>query len=318
MRNIGKLLAAMICMAALGLAAFQTNGFGTWRFNAGAAHIEDLTALYQDESVKWSNPETTTQCFQLPEPFVVPNHNFYVQQGCLARRAGKPAVLLIGDSHSASLGVGLRQWAKTQDIDFLQASGYLDPRIFCINQKTRTTMKACADDYARAVIKTLAAAKPDVLVIDMYWAHPETLSGYANMDAWVVQIQRAVREIAADIGVKKVIIVGEIPTWQGNLPHLLLHKFVKKHQSIPVRTLVAIDESSLQMDAMLQKVSWPKNTEYFSIHDLFCNADGCLTRVGENLRTDLVVWDYGHLTEVGSRYVAEHGLAERIMQALKQ
>jgi hypothetical protein len=313
-----SLIVAMICIAALGLAAFETNGFGAWRLNAATASIDNLTALYQDESAKWLNPDAMTQCFQPPEQFVILNPDFFLQHGCLQRRAGKPAVLLMGDSHSASIGSGIRQWAKTQDMDFLQASGFLDPRLFCANQKIRKDLRACAPDYARAVMKTLTAAKPDVLVLDMYWAHPETLAGYPNMDAWAEQIQRAIPEIAADLGVKKVIIVGEIPTWQGNLPQLLLSRFVKKHQSIPRRTFIAVDPASLQMNEVLQKVTWPKNTEYFSIHDLLCNADGCLTRVGENLRTDLVVWDYGHLTEVASRYVAEHGLEERITQALKQ
>lgn len=309
------LIAAMLGIAGLGLATYITSGFGTVRFDT--ANIDDLTALYQQESTKWSNPETTSQCFQMPEPFVVPKQDFYVQHGCLQRRPGKKAVLLMGDSHSASLGVGLRQWAKTQDMDFLQASGFLDPRLFCVNQKTRKDLKACTEKYARAVIQTLAAAKPDVLVLNMYWSHPETLGAYPDMDAWLVQVQRAVAAIAADLGVKKVIIAGQIPTWQGNLPHLLLNKFVKKHHSIPERTFIAIDPSSLKMDAMLKTAPWPKNTEYFSIHDLLCNDDGCLTRVGENLRTDLIVWDYGHMTEAGSRYVVAHGLSGRITQALK-
>ncbi len=310
------LVIAMMGIAILGLITQQTGGLSALRFKDSAATIENLTALYQQESAKWNDPETTAQCFQLPEPFVVPKPDFFVQQGCLKRRAGKPAVLLMGDSHSASLGVGLRQWAKTQDMDYLQASGFLDPRLFCINQKTRKDLRACTEDYARAVMKTLAAAKPDVLVLDMYWSHPETLSGYANMDAWIQQIQRAVGDISKELGVKKVIIVGQVPTWNGNLPQLLLKEFAKKKRSIPQRTFVTIDETSLKMEAALKKASWPKNTQYFSIQELLCTADGCLTRVGDNERTDLIVWDYGHLTESGSRHIAENGLGERILKAL--
>lgn len=315
-RGIVALIVGMVGVAALGFATYKTSGFGTWRFNTAA--IEQLTSLYQNESAKWSSPETTNQCFQMPEPYVIPKEDFYVERKCLQRRPGKQAVMLLGDSHSASLGVGLRQWAKTRDIDFLQASGFLDPRLFCVNQKTRANWRACAPDFARAVMKTLAEAKPDVLVIDMYWSHPETLSGYANMEDWVQQIQRAVLDIAANLGVKKIIVVGEMPTWKGDLPNLLLNKFVKKHSPIPERTFVAIDKTSLQMEAALQKVTWPKNTEYFSLQDHLCSAKGCLTRVGEDLRTDIVVWDYGHLTEAASRYVVAHGLAELITQALKR
>jgi hypothetical protein len=39
--------------------------------------------------------------------------------------------------------------------------------------------------------------------------------------------------------------------------------------------------------------------------EILCEKDQCLTMVGPNLESDLIVWDYGHLTEAGAKYVVE-------------
>jgi len=43
--------------------------------------------------------------------------------------------------------------------------------------------------------------------------------------------------------------------------------------------------------------------EYLSARKVFCNADGCLTRIGDD-PANLTTWDYGHLTTVAARYLA--------------
>ena len=55
----------------------------------------------------------------------------------------------------------------------------------------------------------------------------------------------------------------------------------------------------------------------FSIRDQLCNKVGCLVRLGPDLRTDLTVWDYGHLTTAGAKFVINHGLGETILKILR-
>jgi len=55
---------------------------------------------------------------------------------------------------------------------------------------------------------------------------------------------------------------------------------------------------------------------YVSLREFLCNAEGCLTSVGADETKDLVVFDYGHLTAEGARYVTEHKLGPLIMAAL--
>lgn len=312
------LIFGMLCVALVGAATYWLNGLGKWRFDVTTlAALDHFGSLHQREFEIWTNPKTAVPCFQLNEPWDTPKADFFMQHGCLVRHPGKRAVLLMGDSHSASIGVGLREWAQTQDFDFLHAAGFLDPRIYCHNMPSRQQAMACNPDYNRTVMQQLIAAKPDVLVLDMHWAMPGVLEAYPDRDAWVTQIQFAVQQLTEELGVKKVILIGQIPTWKNDLPTFLLQQFARRGRSIPKRTFEGIDDTSLQMEAKLKQAAWPANTMYFSMADVLCNNEGCLTRIGNDWRTDLIVWDYGHLTAAGSRYITTHGLATRILEALK-
>ena len=55
---------------------------------------------------------------------------------------------------------------------------------------------------------------------------------------------------------------------------------------------------------------YPPGVTFLSMDDLLCNEKGCLTMVGPKLETDLIVWDYGHLTTAGSKYVSERLFAD--------
>ena len=116
----------------------------------------------------------------------------------------------------------------------------------------------------------------------------------------------------ATLGAGQVIVVGEIPTWKTDLPSILDKDFLRYGKPIPERSFHKVDPVSLHMDQSMHAL--PINL--FSIKDQLCNKEGCLVRVGPDLRTDLTVWDYGHLTTAGAKFVVNHGLGEAILKAL--
>jgi hypothetical protein len=69
---------------------------------------------------------------------------------------------------------------------------------------------------------------------------------------------------------------------------------------------------SLQIDDTLKSTSALFGVPYYSLKDQLCNAQGCLTRVGGLLPDDLIVFDDGHLTSAGARYLVDSGLGKRI------
>jgi hypothetical protein len=120
----------------------------------------------------------------------------------------------------------------------------------------------------------------------------------------------------AQLNVGQVIVVGQMPTWKTDLPKVLTRQFILRGLEIPERSGLELEELSIAMDATLRKISLPKGFRYLSLTDILCNANGCLTRVGPDLTTDLLVWDYGHLTTVGAKFVVEKTVGPAIRSAL--
>ena len=58
------------------------------------------------------------------------------------------------------------------------------------------------------------------------------------------------------------------------------------------------------MDGRLRREALAAGVEYISAWDVFCNQDGCLTRVG-NDRRNLTAWDDAHLSVAGSNFLVD-------------
>jgi peptidoglycan/LPS O-acetylase OafA/YrhL len=318
-RKTLALVIAMIAVAGVGVACFEAKSSHSWFF-AGhsdeAEEIDKIVAVFQTHSEQWQDSKKTVKCFQLPAPYDTPTGDFFERNGCLTAVPGKASILLMGDSHSASLSLGMRNWAKSMNVNFLQTSGFYGPSLYCFDSDGHES-EACENDYHREVMRTIEAAKPDVLILDLYWAQSSTVQHFPDMDHYKTHVLDRITKLAGSIGVKKVIVVGEMPTWDPDLPHGLIRNFVEKHQKVPERTWIGVAKQSLEMDALMRTWTLPPGYRYFSVKDSLCNVDGCLTRVGDNLATDLVVWDYGHLTQAGSDYVVAHGLGDLLSSTLQ-
>jgi hypothetical protein len=55
----------------------------------------------------------------------------------------------------------------------------------------------------------------------------------------------------------------------------------------------------------------PLGAEFISVPDVMCNADGCLTRIG-NTASDISATDQVHLTEKGSVYLIQ-SIIDRVL-----
>ncbi len=319
-QKTAALVIAMVAIAGIGFACFKVNTSSSWFFgahNSYAEEIDQLLTVSQTHSKQWQDPKKTVKCFQLPAPYDTPTGDFFERNGCLTAGYGKASILLMGNSHSASLSLGLRTWAKSMNVNFLQTSGFYGPSLYCFDSDGHES-EACENDYDREVMRTIEATKPDVLILDLYWAQSGTVQHFPDLDHYRAHVLDRITKLAHSIGVKKVIVVGEIPTWDPDLPHGLIRNFVEKRQKVPERTWVGVAKQSLEMDSQMRTWALPPGYHYFSVKDLLCNVDGCLTRVGSNLATDLVVWDYGHLTQAGSDYLVNHGLGDLLSSTLQE
>jgi len=65
-----------------------------------------------------------------------------------------------------------------------------------------------------------------------------------------------------------------------------------------------LDPQYADMESHFKEVLAGTSVGYVSVRDLMCNADGCLTHVGDGA-DQIVSFDYGHFTTAGAAYVAK-------------
>ncbi len=290
-RIVWLLCLIMIGIGILGSIAFYS-GFDRFRFskdqNILIRRLQRVTELKNLEDMYGKKP-----CFLYDLKYTF---QMFLDNDCFKiNYPNKPIVFLFGDSHSASLSLGLRPLIEGKKINFAQiSSGWCAPtsnikeNLLCVN----------VNNLAH---KKISELKPDLVILHAYWvaAHFKYFVGPGKYeDHFIKEINEIIR-----LGAKQVIVVGEIPTWKVNLPNNILNNFVLKNLPIPNRTYLGIDEDSLKMDSTMKQIKFPKGSIYYSLRDSLCNDNGCMVMVGPNLESDMIVWDYGHLTNSGSNFV---------------
>jgi peptidoglycan/LPS O-acetylase OafA/YrhL len=266
-----------------------------------------LSQLQKVASINsYDNQYGPKPCFQLPGNT---SPRWFVDNGCLtAKDPTRPTAFLFGDSHSASLSIGLRVLSDQHRFNLLQiSSGWCAP----FGNDTSDTACVAANQFASDQIRK---ARPDVLILDAYWFHESEPVFFKGTD-FIEHLTSRFAELA-QLGAKKIIVVGQIPTWTASLPDILARKYVLNRRRIPERTFADLDPSSIEMDGRMKHMKLPPDTTYLSLVDKICDATGCLTMTGPDLENDLLVWDYGHLTLTGSRWVNDQVVREPLLGAL--
>jgi len=88
-----------------------------------------------------------------------------------------------------------------------------------------------------------------------------------------------------------------------SLPVQLYRKFKSDPSvAVPRRMALGLKENFTDLDAQLAAYAAGLNVNYLSPARIFCDKDGCLTRLGETGDT-ITFWDCCHLTDAGSRFL---------------
>jgi hypothetical protein len=86
---------------------------------------------------------------------------------------------------------------------------------------------------------------------------------------------------------------------------------VLHHDLIPARSSNAVPPDAY--DAIMRAKLVPLGAAFISASDVFCNADGCLTRIGD-AASDILASDHVHLTEKRSVFLAQ-SIIDRLLGA---
>jgi peptidoglycan/LPS O-acetylase OafA/YrhL len=308
------LVAIMMSIAGIGFLTYDPDGITALRLAlVKSTSPEKISTLEEARPLALRDlSENGSRCFQLPPR---KDFNFFVQHECATpndRSKTAPIVLMVGDSHSAALSLGVRPWAEARGINFFQISSGS-----CSLFSDDAADEDC-QEYTKKTFALIQSIKPDVLLIDTHWIYGSRPKFFKNLGHWPSYADYLMDRFRfiSGLGLKQVIVIGQMPTWKTDLPAILILQFVSRGQEIPVKTRVDLEPNSLDMDARMRKLDYPKQFEYLSLTDLFCDPAGCMTSVGPEMRTDLVVWDYGHLTSAGAKFVIDRKLGSMIMEAL--
>jgi peptidoglycan/LPS O-acetylase OafA/YrhL len=271
---------ALVDATAPGLSPYQGQTIAKLR---QVTELKDLKKMYGE------NPCVKSQLGQ--------TFDIFVENGCFEiKYPGRKSVFLIGDSHSASLSLGLRPLLERERINFFQVStGYCEPT------SNNAIDRTCTNINEMTEIK-IAELKPDILIIDEYWIVASRMPYFVGFGDYFSRLLQKIDDLKR-LGVKRLIIVGEIPVWFPSLPRQLYTSYVLNDLPIPARTFSGVNEESIGMDGRMRSLGFPEGVTYLSVKDALCNETGCLTAVGPNLETDIIVWDYGHLTAAGADYL---------------
>jgi len=212
--------------------------------------------------------------------------------------SGKTSIFLWGDSHAEQLYYGLHE-TLPKDISILQVASSGCPAQ--VVEKLNNEPDYCQKSNKFAT-DTIRKYSPKIVLIAQVKGHDE------------INNFREIIKFLKSAGVEQIIIVGPVPRWEPFLYKLIVQKF---WLHTPRRTFHNIIPEPLNTDSALKKRYENTNAvQYVSMTDLFCNQEGCLTYLGDDRRTGLVTFDYGHLTAKASEYAAKNLLAPIILKDL--
>ena len=115
-----------------------------------------------------------------------------------------------------------------------------------------------------------------------------------------------------DLGINKLVFIGQSPEWSDALPTLMMRKQVV---GIPRRTTSGLVPETLSANKRVKEqfALTPQGIIYVDLVERFCNADGCLVYLGEDPVAGMTYFDSHHLSPAASDYLAKNGLVQAII-----
>jgi peptidoglycan/LPS O-acetylase OafA/YrhL len=208
--------------------------------------------------------------------------------------AGKrPLIFVWGDSTAGMLAAGLRQIEDSQ-FGLAQFTVNSCPPVFTA---PAAAIPFCVETNRR-ILAWVTTSHPDIVVLHAAWTDQDTAE---DLRPTVTALRQA--------GIRDITLVGPVPYWNAPLPRLVLQYFNLHHRLMPERMRDHLVKK--RPDEEFRKIAEALGIGYFSAWDALCNADGCLTRIGD-AAGDLISADAVHLLPHGSRFLASKLVPELV------
>ncbi len=276
-RSVDMVIVLFSLMVAVGYAgynSYQRDGLG-FRF---PRIVQEIIAFEYDYSKGWREGS----CFLRPEQ----GYSDFNSCESQSDEYKKPSILLWGDSFSAHLYPGYKtSFGVSFNIIQRTASGC--PPILNLEIEDRPHCKEINDH----ILELIKHEKPSKIVLAAEWPRYD----WTKIAGTIAQLRK--------IGITDIDLIGPVPLWIDGLPKQLYLKYMSdKFHRVPERMEFGLNPDFFEFEVLLADFSSQLQVNYISPKKILCNEYGCLTRLGETGDT-LTASDYGHLTEVGSRFL---------------
>jgi peptidoglycan/LPS O-acetylase OafA/YrhL len=275
--RIAGLCAGMVSVAVAGVAVVQGHGFD-FRL---PPQIREMASV----------PVQASQ-WRVHECLLEPSHEMTFADSCVDRDR-RPLILVWGDSTAGALLPGLRKAQETRAFGIAQFTASSCIPALNVDMAATPNCRAINDK----VLSLVREIGPDIVLLHSTWG--AYLDNVADTVAALKQQTNA-----------RIVVLGSVPWWKRGLPNEVLRYFVLHHQLIPERSSRAETDKS---GATLRAKLVPLGAEFISVWDALCNADGCLTRIGDSAK-DISSSDQVHLTEKGSEFLID-AIIDRLLPA---
>lgn len=268
------LVASLLVVGSIGLYCDQRDGLG-FRF---PQIVQDLTDFSFDHK----------RAYREGSCFLTESQNYRDFAGCelSSSNLGSRSIFIWGDSHAAHLYPGYKAVYGADQL-IVQRTASACPPILGIEDGVHVH---CKEINARVfdLIKTM---RPQKIVLAANWSRYD----WRRVDGTITQLRAA--------GFSDIDLVGPGPQWQVSLPVQLYRRFkADPSQPVPRRMASGLRDNFAPLDAQVAEYAVQAHVNYLSPAQIFCDVNGCLTRLGESGDT-ITFWDCCHLTDAGSRFL---------------
>lgn len=205
---------------------------------------------------------------------------------CSKTIAGKPTLLIWGDSYAAALSAGIK--AVTQNV--IQYTASSCPPFPGVAIPDRPN---CLDinNFITSEIKRL---QPDKILLHANWHNygQEAPAKLAN----------TINYISTASPKTKIIVIGSAPQWKPTLPVYLIRKGLRLDQDRSLRLPMYAELDS--WDKRLETTAQRSGASFIPILPLICKDEICPVILRSESTFVPFSWDVGHLTKEGSDLIA--------------
>jgi peptidoglycan/LPS O-acetylase OafA/YrhL len=226
----------------------------------------------------------------------------HIRTGCIDKpEGGKKLVVLWGDSHAASLYLGLKALQDHGDrFRIAQFTMGACPPLLGWHTEQRQMCQA----FNSATIQRIEELGPDIVVLEADWLL--YLSVGMSIESTLPALQSTLSQLK-DVGVPRIVVFGNLPVWRTAQPKVSVRLWLQTH-ALPERTRAYFNTGSARADAEVRAAVAGSGAVFVSPIDELCDERGCLLTTDRDKWTPLA-WDAAHLTEAGSVYLITRSAA---------